>query len=89
MAGYANAAQMFSSKALMGQAMKKAGLVAGVFFSAWDTLDAINRGDAYGAAASAAPLAGLAIGAAVGGPVGAAADWSSVAWSESEWNLPP
>jgi hypothetical protein len=71
-AGYASAAQMFSSKALMGQAMKKAGLVAGVFFSAWDTLDAINRGDAYGAAASAAPLAGLAIGAAVGGPAGAA-----------------
>lgn len=71
-AGYANAAQVFSSKALLGQAMKKAGMVAGVFFSAWDTLDAIERGDAYGAAASAAPLAGLAIGAAVGGPAGAA-----------------
>jgi HPt (histidine-containing phosphotransfer) domain-containing protein len=71
-AGYASAAQMLSTKTLFGQAAKKAGLVAGVVFSAWDTFDALQRGDTYGAAASAAPLAGMAVGAMVGGPAGAA-----------------
>jgi len=71
-AGLANTSRMFSSKPFMGQVLKKAGVVAGVFFSAWDTLEAIDRGDAYGAAAAAAPLAGMAIGAFFG-PGGAVA----------------
>jgi len=70
-AGLANTSRMFSSKPFMGQALKRAGVVAGAFFSAWDTLEALDRGDTYGAAAAAAPLAGMAIGAMVG-PGGAA-----------------
>ncbi len=75
-AGFAHAGGLLGSRAVLSQAAKKAGVVAAVVFSAWDTWDAYQNGDLYGAAASAAPLVGLGIGASIGaagGPVGAMA----------------